>query len=62
MHKAVVEFGGVPVGIVIPFEGSLKFMAVKFNVMGLDGHRFRSLNDANSAIRAHLSGHTAFAA
>ena len=62
MHKAVVEFGGVPVGIVIPLDGALQFVAVKFHVMGLDGRRFPSLNDVNSAIRAHLSGATAVAA
>ena len=62
MHKAVVEFGGVPVGIVVPFEGALKFLAVKYHVMGLDGRRFRSLSDVNSAIRAHLNGASAFAA
>jgi hypothetical protein len=62
MHKAVVEFGGVPVGIVIPLEGVFQFMAVKYHVMGLDGRRFRSLSEVNIAIRAHLSGGTAFAA
>lgn len=62
MHKSVVEFGGVPVGIVIPLDGAFQFMAVKFHVMGLDGHRFRSLSDVKNAIRAHLSGGTAIAA
>ena len=62
MHKAVVEFGGVPVGIVIPLDGALQFMAVKFHVMGLDGRRFLSIDDVNRAIRAHLSDRTAVAA
>lgn len=62
MHKSVVEFGGIPVGIVIPLDGMLQFMAVKYHVMGLDGRRFRSLVDVNSAIRAHLNGGIAFAA
>jgi hypothetical protein len=55
MQKRVVEYAGVPVGIVIPFGDSLQFMAVKFHVMGLDGQRFRSLQDVRRAIGAHLS-------
>lgn len=62
MHKAVVEFGGIPVGIVIPSEGALRFMAVKYHVMGLDGRRFSSVNDVKSAIRSHLTESTAYAA
>ena len=62
MQKAVIEFGGIPVGIVVPFEGTFRFMAVKYHVMGLDGHRFRSLGEVNNAIRAHLNGGAAFAA
>ena len=62
MHKSVVEYAGVPVGIVVPKEGALQFMAVKFHVMGLDGHKFSSLNEVRNAIRVHLSGATAIAA
>ena len=56
MQKHVVEYAGIPVGIVVPFEDSLKFVAVKFHVMGLDGQRFRSLVDVRRAISAHLAG------
>lgn len=62
MQKHVVEYAGIPVGIVVPFEDSLKFVAVKFHVMGLDGQRFHSLVDARRAIHAHLSRGGAVAA
>jgi hypothetical protein len=62
MQKHVVEYAGIPVGILVPFEDSLKFVAVKFHVMGLDGQRFRSLVDVRRAIGAHLAGTKAMAA
>jgi hypothetical protein len=55
MQKHVVDYAGIPVGILVPFEDSMKFVAVKFHVMGLDGQRFRSLVDVRRAIRAHLA-------
>jgi hypothetical protein len=55
MQKHVVEYAGIPVGILIPFEDSLKFVAVKFHVMALDGQRFRSVIDVKRAIGAHLA-------
>jgi hypothetical protein len=62
MQKHVVEYAGIPVGILIPSEDSLKFVAVKFHVMGLDGQQFRSLVDVRRAIRAHLTDSEAAAA
>jgi hypothetical protein len=62
MQKHVVEYAGIPVGILVPFEDSLKFVAVKFHVMGLDGQRFHSLVDVRRAIQAHLAGSGAAAA
>jgi hypothetical protein len=56
MQKHVVDYAGIPVGILIPFEGSLKFIAVKFHVMGLDGQLFASPVDVRRAIQAHLAG------
>lgn len=38
--KQVVEYQGVPVGVLIPGDGSLAFMAVKYNVIELDGKAF----------------------
>lgn len=55
MQKHVVEYAGIPVGIVVPFEDSLKFVAVKFHVMGLDGQRFHSVVEVKRAIGAHLA-------
>lgn len=40
MKKQVIEYAGVPVGIVIPDEDRLKFIAVKFHVHDLDEQRF----------------------
>jgi hypothetical protein len=62
VQKHVVEYAGVPVGIVVAIEDSLKFVAVKFNVFGLDGQRFHSLGEVRSAIRAHLQAGAAAAA
>lgn len=54
MPKQVVEYAGVPVGILVPRDNSLTFLAVKFHVMGLDGRRFSSLVDARNAIHAYV--------
>lgn len=55
MFKQVVEYAGVPVGILVPRDNALTFLAVKFHVMGLDGKRFSSLVDARNAIHAHVA-------
>ena len=55
MFKQVVEYAGVPVGILVPRDESLTFLAVKFHVMGLDGRRFSSLQDARNAIHSHVT-------
>lgn len=55
MFKQVVEYAGVPVGILVPRDDSLTFLAVKYHVMGLDGRRFSSLADARNAIHAHVA-------
>ena len=62
MQKHVVEYAGVPVGIAVPFEDALKFVAVKFHVIELDGQRFGSLVDVRRAIHAHLAQAKAVAA
>lgn len=56
MQKQVVEYAGIPVGILVPFADLLRFMAVKFQVIDLDGRSFRSMRDAQSAIGAHMRG------
>ena len=55
MEKQTIEFEGVPVGIVVPDEDRLKFIAVKFHVIGLDGHHFRNPEEVKMAI-GHLLG------
>lgn len=61
MEKQVIEFGGQPVGIVVPEpeQGALKFIAVKVHVMDLDKRLFASAREAREAIRQHLKGQNA---
>jgi hypothetical protein len=50
MQKQVIEFAGEPVGILVPDENRLKFIAVKFHVIDLDEQRFDSADDVRLAI------------
>jgi hypothetical protein len=50
MQKQVIEFAGEPVGIVVPDENRLKFIAVKFHVIDLDEQKFDSADDVRVAI------------
>ncbi len=50
MQKQVIEYRGEPVGIVVPDEDRLKFIAVKFHVIDLDEQRFRSADEVRLAI------------
>lgn len=54
MQKQVIEFAGQPVGIVVPDDGMLKFIAVKFHVHDLDNQRFNSAADVVRAIAKML--------
>nr|WP_244651121.1 hypothetical protein [Rhizobium sp. CFBP 8762] len=49
--KQVIEYDGEAVGIVIPDNDRLRFMAVKYQVWDLDAHRFHSVDEARAAIR-----------
>lgn len=51
MQKQVIEYAGVPVGIVVPDNNKLKFIAVKFHVHDLDERHFDSTDDVKTAIR-----------
>lgn len=62
MQKQVIEYAGVPVGIVIPEDGRLRFIAVKYHVIDLDNRHFRSVADLKQAIRAHLGDAVPYAA
>ncbi|MGE6742807.1 hypothetical protein ACQKGC_21260 [Allorhizobium pseudoryzae] len=54
MQKQVIEYAGEPVGIVVPDQDRLKFIAVKFHVIDLDEQRFATADDVRRAIRAHV--------
>jgi hypothetical protein len=60
--KQVVEYQGIPVGILVPRDGCLAFMAVKYDVMELDGRRFSSPGDAREAVRARMTQRDVIAA
>ena len=51
MFKQVIEFAGEAVGIVVPEDNRLKFIAVKFHVHDLDEQRFDSADEVRVAIR-----------
>lgn len=53
MSKQVIEYGGEAVGVVVPDQDRLKFLAVKYHVWDLDAQRFGSADEARAAIR-HL--------
>lgn len=55
MQKQVIEFAGVPVGILVPDEDRLKFIAVKFHVHDLDEQHFDSPAAVKRAIRDLLA-------
>jgi hypothetical protein len=52
MKKEVIEYAGIPVGIVIPDENRLKFIAVKYHVHDLDEQHFSSPAEVKHAIHA----------
>lgn len=58
MKKEMVEFGGQPVGIVVPENGRLKFVAVKFHVHDLDGRIYETMDELRRALRAHVAALT----
>ncbi len=60
--KQVVEYQGIPVGVLIPRDDCLAFMAVKYDVMELDGRHFLSAAEVREAIRALVRQRLAFAA
>ncbi|AOF91101.1 hypothetical protein [Sinorhizobium sp. RAC02] len=55
MQKQVIEIGGEAVGVVVPDEDRLKFVAVKYSVWDLDSQRFSSADEVRMAIRRLLN-------
>ncbi|MGV1988006.1 hypothetical protein ACQZ5N_15400 [Agrobacterium sp. 22-221-1] len=62
MQRQTIEYQGLPVGIAVPNEDKLRFIAVKFHVIDLDNRQFSSVAELTSAIRAYLDGQQALAA
>ncbi|MFB9948463.1 hypothetical protein ACFFP0_06355 [Rhizobium puerariae] len=62
MHRQVIEHGGIPVGIAVPSNGRLRFIAVKFHVIDLDNRHFASVGELKAAIHDHLNPLAALAA
>ena len=56
MQKQVIEYNGLPVGIVVPDSGTLKFIAVKYHVIELDGRRYNNADDVILDIDRFLAG------
>ncbi|MBP1883183.1 hypothetical protein [Sinorhizobium mexicanum] len=50
MSKQTIEFAGEAVGALIPDNGQLRFVAVKYSVWPLDGQVFQTPEDARRAV------------
>jgi hypothetical protein len=57
MDKQVIEYAGEPVGIAVPENGKLKFIAVKYHVMDLDDQVFPSAEEVSAAIHRLVIHH-----
>lgn len=55
MEKQVIEVAGEAVGVLVPDQGRLKFVAVKYHVWDLDSQRFGSADEVRAAIRKLMS-------
>ncbi|EHS52636.1 hypothetical protein PDO_1396 [Rhizobium sp. PDO1-076] len=62
MELQVVEYGGVPVGIAVPHENRLRFIAVKFHVIELDNRLYESPAELRAAIGRHVVNGSGLAA
>jgi hypothetical protein len=58
MTRQVIEYAGIPVGIVVPDKDELKFIAVKYHVYDLDGQHFAAASDVLRAIHRLASAST----
>lgn len=55
MYRQVIEHAGIPVGIAIPDNDKLRFIAVKYHVIDLDNQRFATVEDLRNTIRQHVA-------
>ncbi|MEK1897493.1 MAG: hypothetical protein AAAB20_30195 [Rhizobium sp.] len=58
MQRQAVVFNGQEVGIAVPFDNRLKFIAVRFHVIDLDNKLFDTVTDIRRAITDHLAART----
>ncbi|MBO3759630.1 hypothetical protein [Ciceribacter sp. L1K22] len=54
MEKQVVEYAGIPVGISVAEGDRIKFIAVKFPVIDLDGATYGNIEELQRAIHVHM--------
>ena len=52
MKKQTIEFAGEAVGALMPDNGQLRFVAVKYSVWSLDGRIFATADEALRAVAA----------
>ena len=52
MSKQTIEFAGEAVGALVPDNGQMRFLAVKYSVWSLDGRVFATADDARKAVAA----------
>ena len=55
MQRQAVVFNGQEVGIAVPVNNRLKFIAVRFQVIDLDNEVFDTVTEIRRAIRDHLA-------
>lgn len=55
MQKQAIVFNGQEVGIAVPVDNRLRFIAVRFNVIDLDNRLFDTAADIRRAIVEHLA-------
>ncbi|KRB62124.1 hypothetical protein ASE04_19810 [Rhizobium sp. Root708] len=58
MCKQAVVFNGQEVGIAVPMDNRLRFIAVRFHVIDLDNRVFDTITEIRRAIAEHLSAAT----
>lgn len=46
----VIEVAGEPLGVVVPYEGGYRFLAVKLPAFAIDGQHFPSVELAHVAV------------
>ncbi|MDM9620494.1 hypothetical protein A6U87_09135 [Rhizobium sp. AC44/96] len=58
MRKQAVIFNGQEVGIAVPVDNRLRFIAVRFHVIDLDNRVFDTVTDIRRAIAEHITATT----